>query len=193
MSEPSTPPPRVLDAGLAVFARYGYRRASMADIAMEAGISRPALYQWFAGKAALLEAVAHRLTDQALAAAAQAWPPGEPLRPGLEAAILARDLPLLRLFAATPHGIELLSAAPTITEAARARLEDGFATLLADRAAALAAAGAIDLAAFGGPAGFGATFSRLAAASKQEADEPEFRRRIATLCSVAAAASRPAC
>jgi AcrR family transcriptional regulator len=48
---------RILNAALAVFMRYGYRRATMDDIAREVGISRPALYLSFSGKEDLLRAV----------------------------------------------------------------------------------------------------------------------------------------
>lgn len=47
----------ILRAALAVFMRYGYRRATMDDIAREVGISRPLLYLSFAGKEELLRAV----------------------------------------------------------------------------------------------------------------------------------------
>lgn len=41
---------QITHAAMKVFARYGLRRTSMADVAREAGLSRPALYQYFQGK-----------------------------------------------------------------------------------------------------------------------------------------------
>ena len=40
----------ILDAAFRRFARYGYRRTSLGDIADEAGLSRPALYHYFRNK-----------------------------------------------------------------------------------------------------------------------------------------------
>ncbi len=40
----------VVDAALAVFGRHGYRKASMADIARAAGVSKPLLFHWFGTK-----------------------------------------------------------------------------------------------------------------------------------------------
>ena len=41
---------RLVKVALDVFLRYGHARTTMADIAREAGISRPALYLMFPGK-----------------------------------------------------------------------------------------------------------------------------------------------
>lgn len=47
-----------LEAALKVFIRYGFRRTTMSDLAKEAGMSRPALYQQFANKEDIFRAVA---------------------------------------------------------------------------------------------------------------------------------------
>lgn len=48
---------KVLQAGFEVFIRYGYRRATMDDIARSAGMSRPALYLVFPSKEAIFREV----------------------------------------------------------------------------------------------------------------------------------------
>lgn len=48
----------ILEAALKVFIRYGFRRTTMSDLAKEAGMSRPALYQQFANKEDIFRAVA---------------------------------------------------------------------------------------------------------------------------------------
>jgi len=48
---------RILRSATDVFLRYGYRRATMDDIAREVGMSRPALYLRYPGKEAILRAV----------------------------------------------------------------------------------------------------------------------------------------
>jgi AcrR family transcriptional regulator len=71
----------VLDAALLIFARYGYRKASMDDIARAAGISRPGLYFHFASKQDLFRAAVTRALDGDVAAAERALSEtGRPLR-----------------------------------------------------------------------------------------------------------------
>jgi len=48
---------KIVNAAFEVFMRYGYRRATMEDIARHAGMSRPALYLTFPNKEAILRAV----------------------------------------------------------------------------------------------------------------------------------------
>jgi AcrR family transcriptional regulator len=62
----------VLDAALLTFARYGYRKASMDDVARAADISRPGLYFYFASKQDLFRAAVTRALDGDVAAAEQA-------------------------------------------------------------------------------------------------------------------------
>jgi AcrR family transcriptional regulator len=57
---------QILGAALACFTRYGYRRTSMETIAQAAGVSRPALYQHFAGKEHVFRAVVAWLLESAL-------------------------------------------------------------------------------------------------------------------------------
>ncbi|MEO7207509.1 MAG: helix-turn-helix domain-containing protein [Steroidobacteraceae bacterium] len=55
----------VLEAAVAVFARYGYRKTSMEDVARAAGVSRQGLYLSFANKEELFRrALEHSLSDQ---------------------------------------------------------------------------------------------------------------------------------
>lgn len=59
----------VLTAALLIFARYGYRKASMEDVARAAGISRPGLYFYFASKQDLFRAAVTHALDGDVAAA----------------------------------------------------------------------------------------------------------------------------
>ena len=70
---------RLLRAALGCFARYGYRRTSMEVIAQAAGMSRPALYQYYRGKEEVFRAAARwGLDDLAARAEAAAEAGGEP-------------------------------------------------------------------------------------------------------------------
>ena len=61
----------VLDAAVAVFARYGFRKTSMEEVARAAGISRQGLYLQFASKEELFrKALMHSLDSQLRAAVA---------------------------------------------------------------------------------------------------------------------------
>jgi AcrR family transcriptional regulator len=71
----------VLTAALLIFARYGYRKASMEDVARAAGISRPGLYFYFASKQDLFRAaVTHALDGDVAAAGRCLSDTGRPLR-----------------------------------------------------------------------------------------------------------------
>jgi AcrR family transcriptional regulator len=72
---------QVLDAALGTFARFGYRKTSMDDVAAAARISRPGLYFLFSSKPALFRAATERAIELDLAAAEQA--------------LAARDRPLV--------------------------------------------------------------------------------------------------
>jgi AcrR family transcriptional regulator len=62
----------LLEAAVAVFARYGFRKASMDEVARAAGVSRQGLYLLFADKEELFrKAVTFRLTMQLRAAIAE--------------------------------------------------------------------------------------------------------------------------
>ena len=55
---------RLLEAAGRVFARLGYETASVDDIAFEAGVGKPTVYRYFAGKEALFEAVFAQALDE---------------------------------------------------------------------------------------------------------------------------------
>jgi AcrR family transcriptional regulator len=106
----------IVAAALDAFSRFGYRRAAMADIAAAAGVSRPLLYTVFPNKTAVFRALAESLMADAIAAAEAAWPADAPVADGLAAAILAKDLGIHRLLAATPHAAEILAEAETLAD-----------------------------------------------------------------------------
>ena len=189
MSDLSSPPrKRVLDAARTVFARYGFRKAAMEDIAREAGVSRPAIYQWFGGKKAVFQALAEAIAAEALGAADAAWPEGMPLSEGLPAAILAKDLPLYQILEASPHGAELLAVDEALTSQIATGLEAAFAALLAAKAQRL---GNVDLSAFEGASGFGATVARLAAGLKATASsEDDYTDGVRRLCRIVSGAAQ---
>lgn len=57
---------RILEAALTVFAEAGYSGATMDAVAAEAGLTKPTLYQYFAGKEALFAAMMSARRDDML-------------------------------------------------------------------------------------------------------------------------------
>jgi AcrR family transcriptional regulator len=183
---------RLLDAARAVFARYGYRRASMADIAAEAGVSRPALYLWFRSKQDVLRSLAEQLRDLALAGAEAGWRPGRGFADNLEATFLGKDLEFFRLLHASEHGAEIMAADEGLTAEISRDLDRRFRALLSVRIRASADAGLISL----GDADTTpeALADMLAASLKalmnDAEDEVSFTRGVRQLARIAAAAVR---
>ncbi|WP_375173558.1 TetR family transcriptional regulator [Pseudooceanicola sp.] len=100
---------RILNAALSVFALYGYRRASMEDIAKAAGMSRAAIYQHFRNKEDILSHGVEAYFTVALAALKEALRPGRPLREALQLACASGTGELAEALLDSPHGEELLS------------------------------------------------------------------------------------
>lgn len=179
----------MLEAGLTLFSRHGFRRTSMADIAREAGTARATLYLHFADKSALFARLAAAIVDDALAKAQSAWIEGAPLAQNLEATVLGKDLDVFRLLRSTPHGADLLDLNADLAKREAARLEQGFAALLTRRAEAAERSGA-RLQAFGGPEGFAAFLATTASGIKYESrSEADYRTAIRRLARVTAAAA----
>lgn len=196
MSNPHDDPKRarLLAAALAVFARYGFRRASMADIAAEAGVSRPALYLQFRSKRDMLRSLAERMRASAIAGATEAWRPGASFAENLELTIRGKEADLFPLLHASPHGAEILTADAALTAAIAADLDQSFRALIARRAREAATAGEIDLACLDGDAdAFAAVVASAAKTLVNEANsEANFLEGVRRLARLAAAGVRPA-
>jgi AcrR family transcriptional regulator len=77
----------LLEAAVGVFARYGFRKTSMDEVARAAGVSRQGLYLLFADKEELFrQAVCYKLTQQLSAAVQALANPRVPLEARLVAA-----------------------------------------------------------------------------------------------------------
>ena len=104
---------RILSAAESIFARFGFRRASMSQIAGEAGLTRQALYHHYSSKEALFRAVVEQLHELAYEAEAVAGLDQEEAGGGLAdilaAQIGARFRYLLECVEESPQAEELLS------------------------------------------------------------------------------------
>lgn len=179
----------ILTAAIDVFARYGFKRSSMEDIAAAAGMSRPALYQHFRNKTEIFregsESLQHAAIDEAARIASD--PRYETLASRLAAMLLAYKSAAWRIVNQTPHGREIMdlndALAEDLTKDAIARAERVFADAIASAAA---------------PGWNAAEASRLLTAAAwaamiKSSEEARFKADIEALARLwAAALSRPA-
>src|SRR5579872_160165 len=104
---------RILSAAENVFARFGFRRASMSQIAEEAGLTRQALYHHYESKEALFRAVVEQMHEYAFEAEAAAGLEQEQAGGGLAdilaAQIGARFRYLIECVEDSPQADELMS------------------------------------------------------------------------------------
>lgn len=101
----------LLAAAFESFARYGYERTTMGDIAAAARMSRPALYLRVRNKDELLRAVSGELLRSSIARAEAACADaGLDLAARTEGVLLAKLDLVLGLAARSEHAVELLAA-----------------------------------------------------------------------------------
>ena len=122
----------ILGAAFESFARYGYRRTTMEDIARATGLSRAALYLHFQNKRDILRSLTQYYFDATEARMRLALDPANKPKHALAAAFEAKFGPEMQAILDSPHGAELLdlntSEAGDIVAAGEGRL----AGLLAD-------------------------------------------------------------
>jgi AcrR family transcriptional regulator len=104
----------ILEAAFEVFANYGFRRASMADIATRAGMSRPALYLRFSGKEQIFKRLAGLYFERAAVAATAALAAPGPADAVLAQFFTALDGEVAEAMLNSPHGAELLDAKSSV-------------------------------------------------------------------------------
>lgn len=134
----------LLTAAIGVFARYGFRKTSMDEVARAAGLSRQGLYGHFATKDALFREAVRFLLESSLGAGARALA-GDGAAPLEEALLDAFDAaygPFLGSdgLSGSPHLGELLEAAQALLGDLIATAEQDFKAAVARRLEAVAAA-----------------------------------------------------
>jgi AcrR family transcriptional regulator len=121
---------RILEGAGKAFLRYGFERASMADIALGAGVSRTALYHYFPGKEDVLRAVVDELHTRSLNAAAEALEKSQTLDAALTGLLEAKFGRTLGLLTESPHGVELVDASHRVTGPATRAADEAFHALV---------------------------------------------------------------
>jgi AcrR family transcriptional regulator len=119
----------LLDAAVGVFARYGFRKTSMEEVARAAGISRQGLYLQFASKEELFrKALAHSLATQLQAATAALMRDEDDLERRLVAACDAWSGRFVGSLGA--DAADLMCASTSLAGATLARYESAFEAAL---------------------------------------------------------------
>lgn len=98
----------VLESAMELFLRYGYARVSMDDIAKAAGMSRPALYQFFRNKSDIYQGLAMGWVETVIADMEKRLSGDAPARGRLFDALTKGMLDHVAEMEATTHGAELL-------------------------------------------------------------------------------------
>ncbi|MDD9908803.1 MAG: TetR family transcriptional regulator [Ahrensia sp.] len=98
----------ILRAAYDAFAKYGFRRTSMDDIAKAAGVSRPALYQSFANKGEIFRALIEAHLGHVETELSWHIGQGKPLREMLTDMVESAVIDPHRLLQGMAHGEELL-------------------------------------------------------------------------------------
>lgn len=157
----------ILAAAELRFARYGYRRTSMEDIAEEAGISRAGLYLEFPNKEEIFVTAARALHEQAVAAVGEALGGEGPLGERLVAAVLGKNLRFVELVHGSPHGAELNDEKNRLCGELAVESERRFRELVARAFRRAASAGEIELSRVGlSAADLAGVFAQAAAGLK---------------------------
>ena len=104
----------ILDAAWASFSAYGFRKASMDDIARGAGMSRPALYLHFKNKEAIFCALVEIYYDTARNDIAAALAQGATLLEKLDRAFAVHGGETMEAMMSSAHGMELLEASMSV-------------------------------------------------------------------------------
>jgi AcrR family transcriptional regulator len=181
---------KALNASLTLFARHGFNRTSMADIAEAADISRATLYLHFKNKEEIFRALADNVVKDSLQQMREAWQANAAFSQNLQAAILAKDSRLHRLKHTSPHGGELLASNSESVLACAEILEAGFIEFLCLRASEEGANGR-HFEVFGGIEAFGVFVAQAAAGFKNTiASEEPYRMAIHTFVTLVEKATK---
>src|SRR5262249_33645766 len=103
-----TAPENILAAAFTCFARYGFRRVALEQIAQEASVSRAALYLHFTNKEDIFRAVSKQVHERAQAAAEDAVATPGDLATRIAAVLDAKYGTFFQIVHGSPHVAELL-------------------------------------------------------------------------------------
>ncbi|WP_377513066.1 TetR/AcrR family transcriptional regulator [Octadecabacter sp. R77987] len=122
----------VLGAAYQAFISYGFRKTSMDEIAQRAGLSRPALYQYFRNKDDIARQLLQAYYDTAAQAVSAALADDGPCAQVLERALHAQGGGVIEPVFTSAHGRELLDASTQLGADIKQTGEARLAAIYAD-------------------------------------------------------------
>ena len=124
----------IVTAATNMFARYGYAKTTMGDIASEAGVARQTVYNAFPGKDEILRAVVRQAGEDTYAAVMKAWSKTDSIDEKLSIFHELGPLKWFEAIRAAPDWAELIdgmhNAASEVMAAQDAQWRHAFATVL---------------------------------------------------------------
>jgi AcrR family transcriptional regulator len=187
-----TAPENILAAAFTCFARYGFRRVALEQIAQEANVSRAALYLHFTNKEDIFRAVSKQVHERTQAAAEAAISTPGDVATRIGAMLEAKYGKFYEIVHGSPHVAELVEETNRLcgdqSEAYRKRFLKSLRAVIADAAAQ----GELDLESAGVDAGQAAELFVDAARGLQGAgampqNPARYRRRVGRLVRLLAA------
>ena len=132
MTDPSSTSDALLDGAMAEFARHGFAKTSMADIARAAGISRTSLYNHFPTKEDVFKALNGRINTRVYNAVVAALGSRGAWDERLLGVVNARVSWVYELLHASEYGRELINEKNRICGGAVLAANDRFESLIRD-------------------------------------------------------------
>lgn len=123
---------KILDAAQEVFLRYGFKKATMGDIARGAGMSRPSVYLVYCNKEEILRAVITRKIDHSFQEAQENASQCSGMEARMTAILDAWILAPFKLIQTSPESQELLDFVYSFAPDLRKRMLKMFEEQLAD-------------------------------------------------------------
>lgn len=184
---------RILTAATTLFARYGFKRTTMEDIATEAGLSRASLYNQFRNKEDIFREKAKDLQEDGIARARAALAQGQTLAERLRLAVEAKSLRMMELASASPHGAELMDESSRLCGDVAVGSERQFLAMIAGALEEADAAHEVDLSAAELTAEEAAELFLHSVSGLKRVEVPldVFRKRLAALVRVFVAGLAP--
>ena len=100
----------ILDVAMRLFSQYGYKRTSVDDIALGAGIAKGTIYVYFESKEALFRALCTTIVERMYAEVERATTGDAPAIIRIETALRTKFGRLFRMVMSTPHGREMVES-----------------------------------------------------------------------------------
>lgn len=184
---------RILDAATTLFARYGFKRTTMEDIATEAGLSRASLYNQFRNKEDIFRELSRELHEGAIGRAREEIAKENTLAERLRLAVEAKTMHMMEIAYASPHGAELMDENSRLCGDLAVESERQFLVMLTEAMLEAEKAGEVDLAGAGLTAEESAeVFMHAVAGLKRPGVETDvYRKRLAALVKVFVAGLAP--